>query len=106
MKHTKKYAVYGDVYASEGMYVPDWFYRGTFYNCKIFIANNGEYNDDYEEVVGGWSIGWSEEYLEERYESIPEEDEFLERKIAELFDEELADIKKQQAKFDAKYQLT
>ena len=103
MKHTKKYAVYGMVYASDDMYIPEWFYRGTFYRCNLFIANTGEQHPDYEEVVGGWFIGWSEEYLEERYESIREEDERSEHKIDDLIDEEDADIKQQQAKFDAKY---
>ncbi len=103
MKHIKKYAVYGMVYASEGMYTPDWFYRGTFYRCKVFIANTGDHHPDYEEVVGDWFIGWSEEYLEERYESIPERDELLDIKISEIHNEEKADIKQQQAKFDAKY---
>ena len=103
MKHIKKYAVYGDVYASDGMYIPEWFYRGNFYRCEIFIANHGDYHYDYEEVVGAWSIGWSEEYLEERWDAIPDEDEFAEQKMDALMDEELTDLKKQQDKFNAKY---
>jgi hypothetical protein len=97
--------VYGNVYASEGMYIPEWFYIGTFYRCEVFIASNGHYNYDYEEVVGGWSIGWSEEYLEERWDAIPDEDEFAEQRMDALIDEELEDIKKQQAKFNAKYRV-
>ena len=103
VKHIKKYAVYGNVYASDGIYIPEWFYRGTFYRCQIFILNQGFYNDDYSEVVGGWSIGWSKEYLEKRWKAISDENEFVGQKMYALMDEELADIKEQQAKFNAKY---
>ena len=105
MKHTRKYAVYGNVYASEGMYIPEWFYIGTFYRCEVFIANHGDFHYDYEEVVGGWSIGWSEEYLEERWEAIPDGDE-SEQKMDALMDEEEADLAARQAKFDSKYRNT
>jgi len=105
VKHTRKYAVYGNVYASEDMYIPEWFYIGTFYRCKVFIASNGYYNYDYEEVVGDWSIGWSEEYLEERYKAISNGDE-REQKLYALLDEEEADLAARQAKFDSKYRNT
>ena len=104
VKHTRKYAVYGNVYASEGMYTPEWFYIGTFYRCEVFIAKNqGFYG--YEEVLGGWSIGWSEEYLEERYEAIPTGDA-SEQRIYALMGEEEADLTARQAKFDSKYRNT
>tara|TARA_R110000737_G_scaffold137710_1_gene168651 strand:- start:91 stop:450 length:360 start_codon:yes stop_codon:yes gene_type:complete len=104
VKHTRKYAVYGNVYASDGMDIPEWFYIGTFYRCKVFIAKNqGFYG--YEEVLGGWSIGWSEEYLEERYKAIPTGDE-SDQKIDALMDEEEADLASRRAKFDSKYRNT
>tara|TARA_R110000782_G_scaffold13623_5_gene40124 strand:+ start:1665 stop:2024 length:360 start_codon:yes stop_codon:yes gene_type:complete len=104
VKHTRKYAVYGNVYASEGMYIPEWFYIGTFYRCKVFIAQNqGFYG--YEEVLGGWSIGWSEEYLEERWDALSDEDE-RGQKIDALMDEEEADLASRRAKFDSKYRNT
>ena len=91
------------VYANEGMYRPDWFYRGTFYRCQSFMANSVDNHPDYEEAVGDWFIGWSEEYLEERYESLTEKGELLDRKMREIHDEEKTDIEQQQAKFDAEY---
>jgi hypothetical protein len=104
VKHTRKYAVYGDVYGSDGVHIPEWFYIGTFYRCEVFIAKNqGFYG--YEEVLGGWSIGWSDEYLEERYNALPNEGE-IEQELNALAEEEEADLAAQQAKFDFKYRNT
>ena len=96
VKHTRKYAVYGDVYCLEDIWMPEEFYIGTFYRCKVFIAQNEDFHD-HPEVRGDWSISWAEDYL---YGKMDGDNDKVNDPV---FEEQEADLKKKNKAFEDKY---
>ena len=101
---TKEYAVYGEVYLSDGVYMDEELYTGTFYRCKVFSKEVNTY--EYPEVVGAVTVGWSEQYYEEREDNINNNsnltDDIKDEELEKLELEAQKDIREKSNKFYGK----